>query len=72
MAHVIFVFNLNQNLIKFNHFITVRCVQPEGLFKDPLDKARYIHCIKGEPHSMICPDEMVWDDSMKSCFGQGT
>lgn len=48
-----------------------RCLQPKGLFKDPLDNTRYIHCIKGEPHTMICPDDMVWDDSKKSCFGQG-
>ena len=50
---------------------SVRCLQPEGLFKDPTDNTRYIHCEKGEPHTMVCPDDMTWDDTRKSCFGQG-
>nr|XP_058946642.1 uncharacterized protein LOC131774603 [Pocillopora verrucosa] len=48
-----------------------RCLQPEGLFKDPTDITHYIHCHKGEPHTMTCPDEMTWDDARKSCFGKG-
>ena len=51
--------------------VSVRCLQPEGLFKDPTDITRYIHCEKGEPHTMVCPDDMTWDDTRKSCFGQG-
>lgn len=52
-------------------FLPVRCLQPEGLFKDPTDITHYIHCHKGEPHTMTCPDEMTWDDVRKSCFGKG-
>ena len=56
------------------HFlsVSVRCLQPEGLYKDPTDITHYIHCHKGKPHTMVCPDEMTWDDSKKSCFGAGT
>ena len=54
-----------------NCFFAVRCFQSEGLFKDPTDKTRYVHCHKGEPHTMACPDEMTWDDNRKTCFGEG-
>lgn len=64
--------HFNGTLVTHPLFVSVRCLQPEGLFKDPTDNTRYIHCQKGEPHTMVCPDEMTWDDSKKSCFGAGT
>lgn len=45
----------------------LKCIEPEGLFKDPSDKSSYITCEDGIAMRQKCPPESFWDEDIKSC-----
>ncbi|KAF0992329.1 hypothetical protein HZS_5153 [Henneguya salminicola] len=45
----------------------LNCEVPQGLFKDPSDKASYITCQDGIAMRQKCPSDSFWDEDIKSC-----
>lgn len=47
------------------------CVQLNGTFPDPADKAGYIVCTNGKAVRKACPQATIWNDVKKICEKPG-